>query len=475
MLTGEKTKYIQIKRVIQINVSLFFILCRYLHWKSIIFIYVSMDNFDLSKFKHIHFVGIGGISMYLLAIYCKDFGIKVSGSDIHSGKYTNICRDNNIKVYIGHRRSNINGADLVVHTSAVDRHNVEICEAYSRGVKVIDRADLLAYICTKYKHVIGISGTHGKTTTSAMIYHILRESGKKVSCHIGADIDNAKLDPNDEYLVLECCEYNKSFLKFPCNIGVVLNIDNDHLDCYGNMYNLRNAFKTFLKRAKTRFVFDNATTTCIKTKAIRIKPSEIVGINKFIYNDRKFVLDNVYGEHNINNATVAVGVCLNLGLSYSKISKALKTFKPAGRRCQVLGKIKNCDIITDYAHHPSEIECMYNSLKLKYDQVYIIFQPHTYSRTKLLLHEFVKFFSGKDNVYIFKEYSARESKNKGYSAKQLCEYLDNATYIKNYRSLKKVFDSLELMDKSCVALIGAGDINEMGVRLIKENKDIKQV
>ena len=427
-----------------------------------------MNNFSLDKFRHVHFVGIGGVSMYLLALYCKDYGLEVSGSDVAKSKYTDICKRRGVKIYIGHKRKNINSADLVVHTSAVNCSNVEIMEAVEREIKVIDRAELLAYICKKFKCVIGISGTHGKTTTSAMIYHILRESGKKVSCHIGADIKDARLDPSDEYLVLECCEYNKSFLRFNCDIGVVLNIDNDHLDCYQNMYNLRHAFNTFLKRAKTRFVFDNMSTSYIKGRVTRIKPAEVVGVNKFVYNERKFVLDNVYGEHNINNATVAIAICLHLGLSYTKIYKTLRTFVSAGRRCQELGVVGSVDVITDYAHHPSEIECVYNSLRLKYKHVYIIFQPHTYSRTKLLLHDFVKVLGGIDNLFIYKEYPARESKNKGYSAKQLCGYMDNAKYIKNYRQLKQSINDLTFNNNTCIVFVGAGDVNLVGERFVKD-------
>ena len=406
--------------------------------------------------------------MYLLALYCKDCGIIVSGSDIRASKYTKICKENGIKVTIGHKRKNIDCADLVVYTGAIDQNNIEIAEALKRKIQTIDRADFLAEICKKFKYIIGVAGTHGKTTTCAMIYHILRESGKNVSCHIGADIDGARLNPNDEYLVLECCEYNRSFLRLYYNMAVVLNIDNDHLDCYGNMYNLRNAFKTFLKRAKTRFVFDNPSTKCIKNRAIRIKPAKSLGINKFIYNDRKFVLENVYGEHNINNATVAVGVCLNLGLSYTKVYRALKTFKPAGRRCQLLCQVNGADILTDYAHHPSEIKCLIEGLKLKYDNIYTVFQPHTFSRTKLLIHEFVKLFSVVDNLWIFKEYSAREHKSKGYSAKQLCEYLDNAVYVKNYIELKKLLPINQLTSSDCVVFVGAGDVYDIGLKFVKK-------
>ncbi|MBQ3502134.1 MAG: hypothetical protein IJA72_00510, partial [Clostridia bacterium] len=345
--------------------------------------------------------------MHLLAIYCKDLGLEVSGSDIKKSKYTDNCKNVGIKIYIGHKRKNIECADLVVYSGAVDEANVEIREAIKRKIKVVDRAEFLASICKRYKYVIGVAGTHGKTTTCAMIYHILRQCGKNVSCHIGADIDDAKMNSNDEYLVLECCEYNRSFLRLYYNVAVVLNIDNDHLDCYQNMYNLRNAFKTFLKRAKTRFVFDNSTTKCVKNKCQRIRHANMLSANKFVCNNKRYVLDNVYGEHNINNATVAIAVANWSGISYTKIYRALKTFKPAGRRCQILANIDGMDIITDYAHHPTEIENVYNSLRLKYDKVYVIFQPHTYSRTKLLLHEFVGLFSGINNIIIYKEYSAR--------------------------------------------------------------------
>ncbi len=428
-----------------------------------------MEDFKIEDFRQIHFVGVGGISMYLLAIYCKDCGVQVSGSDIKASKYTDICKGKGIKIYIGHKRRNISAADLVVYSGAINEANVELVEARKREIKVIDRAELLAHICKKYKYVIGVAGTHGKTTTCAMIYHILRESGKSVSCHIGADIENARLNPSDEYLVLECCEYNRSFLRLNYNIAVILNIDNDHLDCYQNMYNLRNAFRTFLKRADTRFVFDNSTTKCIKNKSIRIKQAKVIDINKFMCNNKKFVLENCYGEHNINNATVAVAVCSGLGLSYTKIYKALKTFKPAGRRCEMLGKIAQCDIIADYAHHPSEIECLYKSLKCKYNKVYMVFQPHTYSRTKLLLYEFVGLLSRLEDIFIYKEYSARESKNRGYSAKQLCKYLDNAKYLNKYKELKKEFSIIKNDGiNSCIVFVGAGDIYSVAKRLVAE-------
>lgn len=427
-----------------------------------------MNNLVLENYKHIHFVGIGGVSMHSLAMYCKDLGMLVTGSDLCKNKYIDNCKDYGITTYLKHKRKNVHGADLVVHSAAINESNIEIIEARARGIKVVDRAELLASICKRFKCVIGISGSHGKSTTSAMIYHILRESGKRVSCHIGADINNSRLNPTDDYLVLECCEYNKSFLKFNCDIGVVLNIDNDHLDCYQNMYNLRNAFRTFIKHCTTRLVLDNASTKCVKSKARRIKSPKVITDNKFIYNDRKYVLNNVYGVHNITNATMAISVCMEVGLSYTKIYKALKTFKAVGRRCQLIGKYNTMDVILDYAHHPTEIQALYTSLQAKYKNICLIFQPHTYSRTKILLYDFVKLFVDKSNIIIYKEYPARERENQGYSANRLSKCIDNAVYCGSYHSLKKQLLDKEIMEGGCIVFVGAGDIDNIALKLVQE-------
>lgn len=406
--------------------------------------------------------------MHSLAIYCKNLGMIVSGSDIDRNKYVDMCENNGIKTYIKHKRKNIDGADIIVYTLAVDECNIEIIEGRKRGIKVVSRAELLECICKNYKCVIGVSGTHGKTTTSAMIYHILKQSGEKVSCHIGGEIDDMKLNPHDKYLVLECCEYNRSFLKFNCDIAVVLNIDNDHLDCYGNMYNLKNAFKTFIKRAKTKFIFDNPTTKCIKLKANHIYKAKMISLDTFEYYNKKYIIDNVFGSYNIDNATVAIAICSYLGVSYTKISKAIKSFKPVKRRCELLGKLKGVDVITDYAHHPTEIKCLYQNLQLKYNNIYLIFQPHTYSRTKLLIKEFVQLFKNMPNFIIFKEYKSRENKYMGYSAKQLSENVENSIYVKNYSQLKKILIENNFLPNSCIAFIGAGDINEIANKIIND-------
>lgn len=427
-----------------------------------------MKDLLLDNFKHIHFVGVGGVSMHSLAIYCKQYGKTVSGSDVVKNMYTNKCKAQGITVYHKHKISNIKGADLVVYTSAIDFSNIELVEAERNGIKVVSRAEFLASICKNFKYVIGISGTHGKSTTSAMIYNILKSAGKKVSCHIGADIDGARLNPYDEYLVIECCEYNRSFLNFECDIGIVLNVDNDHLDCYTNMYNLRNAFVMFLKQTKTKFVYVNQTTSYINLKkVISVKPAQILKSNVFIIDDKKYSLTNVYGKHNIDDATVAVEVCKYLGISYANICKGLKCFSPVGRRCETISTINNCDIITDYAHHPTEIKALYESLQEKYKQIHLVFQPHTYSRTQILLKDFVDTLT-MDNLIIYKEYPAREHKDKGVSAKKLWQSLNvEAGYCKNVQQVVKYLTNIELNNNSCVVFVGAGDINLVAEKVSK--------
>ncbi len=407
--------------------------------------------------------------MHSLAIYCKQYGKTVSGSDVSKNEYTKQCKAQGIDVYYKHKRKNIEGADLVVYSSAIDFSNTELVEADRCGVKVVSRAEFLASVCKNFKCVIGVSGTHGKSTTCAMIYSILKTAGKKVSCHIGADVDGARLNPYDEYLVLECCEYNRSFLNFDCDIGIVLNVDNDHLDCYANMYNLRNAFIKFLKQAKTKFIYSCHTTSYINLKkVVSIKPPQILKSNMFMIDDRKYTLTNTYGQHNITNATVAVEVCKYLGVSYTNICKGLKKFEPVGRRCELIDNIQGCDILTDYAHHPTEIKALYDSLAEKYNQIYLIFQPHTYSRTQILLKEFIDTLA-MDNIIIYKEYSAREHKFQGCTAKKLWQSLNvEAFYCKSVGQVVDILKDVELQSNMCIVFVGAGDINQVGLKVSRK-------
>lgn len=412
---------------------------------------------DFNQQYNVHFIGIGGVSIHSLALFCKDCGWKVVGSDASTNKYTRLCQERGIKVFLGHKKEHIKSPDFVVKSSAIKDDNPELAYAKDLGIKVYDRAEFLNAILKKIPTVIAVSGTHGKSTTSTMIYEILKNAHKRVSCQIGADVDNANLSLNDEILVLEACEYNKNFLKFKIDIAVVLNVEKDHMECYGSFFQLKNAFLSFLKHAKKRYVFVSPTTDYITLKNLtKIEQPKIIK-NKFLFEKHKYMLDFLIGEQYIFDACVAIKVATDLGVPYKIIYETLKNFRPINRRQQLIGKINNhsksvdnkcansqtidensneatlgkdlsnkstskniiqhdTEIYIDYAHHPTEIKC--NLDAFSHYKTLCIFQPHTFSRTKFLKKEFVSVLSKCDCI-IYKEYSARETAKDGLSAYDL--------------------------------------------------------
>lgn len=420
-----------------------------------------MINFG--KKYNVHFVGIGGVSMHSLALFCKKLGWCVTGSDITNNCYVEKCKSEEIKVFIGHRKTNIKTPDFIVCSSAIKENNPEIRYAKKLSIKIMDRVQFLSLIIKEFKIVIAVSGSHGKSTTSAMIYSILRNAKKKVSCQIGAEIDNAKLDINDDYLVVEACEYNKNFLKFKVDIGVVLNVEKDHMECYGSFFSLKNAFLTFLKHAKTRYVFDNSSTDYINVNNLIKVSKPKCNKNKFVFDKRKYCLKYCLGEQYIHDATVAIKVCTDLGVNYKIIYDTLKNFRPLSRRQELIGEINGVDIYIDYAHHPTEIKCMVDSFKGK---VLFVFQPHTFSRTKFLKKEFIEVLSNID-IIIYKEYSAREKEDEGISAyelyKEVVKVNSNCQYADNLKDLEVLIKG-RICDK--VVFLGAGDIDLVAKKLL---------
>lgn len=408
----------------------------------------------------VHFVGIGGVSMHSLAQFCLSLGWKVSGSDVKKNSYTKNLVSMGVNVFVGHNKSNLIAPDFVVKTSAVKDDNEEITYAKKLGIKVYDRADLLAEITNQFKTVIAVSGAHGKSTTSAMIYQILRGSGKKVSCHIGADVENARFDLSDDILVLEACEYNKTFLKFKIDIGIVLNVDKEHIDSYGSFYNLKLAFKTFLNHAKKRYVFNTPKTKYLIMNGVEPISKPVIKSNCFLLDGKKYILDKSLGEQYLLDAVVAVKVCSDLGVDYDTMFAVLKSFKPLARRNQLIKSASGCNIYIDYAHHPTEIKYLIKHFGK--DSLYV-FQPHTFSRTKYLQKEFVEVFADV-NVAIFKEYSARESQIEGLSSFELFEKIKEKNSSATYIETEEQLSSINIKDYNNIIFVGAGDINEVAKR-----------
>ena len=405
-------------------------------------------------YKSVLLLGVGGISMYQIALALKDLGLKVYGYDIKESEYTKKCQNAGIEITTKFKREFLK-VDFCIKTPAVTKSKY-ITELKNLGTKIYDRAEVLSFLASKFKQVIAVAGTHGKSTTASLIYEILRADNRKVSCHIGADVFASRFNIEDDYLVLEACEYNKSFLNFYPTISVVTNVEADHIDSYGSLFNLKNAFSVFLRRGKVRFINNNQTTKYLK---------QVKDVIVALKTDLK-LKPKILGEHNFQNISTAVAVCKYLGVKDDVIINAINSFVGVPRRYEFLGIKNNSKIYIDYAHHPTEINCFYETFKEEHKDCVIIFQPHTYSRTKFLLKQFIDVLCKIENLIIFKEYPAREKPWKGVSAFELYELIKQKNpSVKYFASSKSLVKNLP--KNRAIAFVGAGNINEIAKKFIK--------
>ena len=267
------------------------------------------------EIRSVLFLGIGGISMHQLACAFNDLGIRVFGYDVKKSKYTKICEERGIRVL--HKFSKeVCNVDICIRTGAIKDDNKYIQYLKKNKVKIIDRAVALGWISKKFKTVIAVAGTHGKTTTSTLIYEMLRSAGNKVSCHIGADIKNIRFSLGDDYLVVEACEYNKSFLSLYPDIAVITNVEAEHMDSYGSIFNLRSAFISFIRRANTRIAFrDKSTKFLTKYKGIELVDNNLD------------VKPQLHGEHNKKNISLAMAVARKIGVPEIVIRRVVTSRK----------------------------------------------------------------------------------------------------------------------------------------------------
>lgn len=405
------------------------------------------------KVGSILFLGIGGISMHQLALAFKSMGVKVLGYDAKKTEYTRICENNGIMVTNKFGRDFLD-VDLCIKTGAITSGKY-LDTMKKRGVEVVDRAVALSWLSKKFKCVIAVAGTHGKSTTASLIYEILRDAGKKVSCHIGADVLLPRFELGDDYLVVEACEYNKSFLSLRPDIAVVTNVEREHLDSYGSLFNLRSAFTTFTKRANIRYAYDEKSTEFLKK----------CGKVNFVKDVEVAVTPKIKGTHNMKNIALAIKVAHDLGISEAEIARSVNTFVGVPRRYEKIGEVGESKVFIDYAHHPTEIKAFVDTFTDEFKNALIVFQPHTYSRTKVLLKDFIKVLGEIKNLVIIKEYPAREKKTQGMSAYELYLKLkdenNNVIYAKNIRTIEK-----EIKNHSAIAFVGAGDINQLAHKIV---------
>ena len=460
-----------------------------------------MPNIEhIKKYKNIHMIGIGGISMSGIAAILQNWGFTVTGSDASDSEAVQLLLKKGIKVVIGHNIEDVRNSDVVVYSAAIKQDDPEMLEAKKLGIPAIERADFLGEITRCYKDTICISGTHGKTTTTSMISLCFLDGLKDPSIQVGAllkPINGNYRVGNSEHFIIEACEYVESFLKFSPKAEVILNIDNDHLDYFKTFDNIKNAFIKYVKLLPNDgiLVINGDDKNCLDlrkytgakvyTYGIDNQESDFTaknisfdddGFAKFdVYYKNEFFVTiklSVPGRHNILNALACVALCTEYGIDRNDIVNSLEKFTGAHRRFEFKGKINgNVSVYDDYAHHPTEIQATYNSLSnKKYNKSWVIFQPHTYSRTKTLLDDFAKALINFDNIIILDIYAARERNTYNISSRDLVEKINSlgkeSKYLPDFENcVKYVKENIKPND--IVITLGAGTVTEIGPMLLK--------
>ena len=456
-----------------------------------------MTDINLGKKELVHFIGIGGIGMSGLAQIMKNMGFNIQGSDISKNKNTDNCKKAGIKILLGHSKRNISKATIVVRSSAIKKNNVELIEATRKKIPSYDRIEVLANIVALKKKIV-ITGSHGKTTTTSLVAKILSVAKLDPTIINGGVINsiknNAKLGKG-EWAVVEADESDGSFLKVPINYSIVTNIDKEHLDFYKNYENLKKAFLTFINKTppigKAILCLDDKNLRKIFKKT-KIKNYLTYGFSKNSHyqicntkhaidhtkfdlkiknsNSKSLYIKNIFlklvGDHNVLNATAAIGVSLNLGIKMTIIKKALKNFSGVQRRLTKVFQKNKIEFYDDYAHHPTEIESVINGIKKvsKGRKIIVIFQPHRYSRIKSLKLEFASCFKKVTSIILCPVYAAGEKKDKSYSQIKFAKLINKFSRaqvitIQNETELVKYFKK-NLINNEIVIGMGAGTISK---------------
>ena len=431
-----------------------------------------MKNIDLSKIKKAHFVGIGGIGVSAIARMMLAEGKIVSGSDSSDSLITKELEKLGAKIFLGHNAKNVaDDVDLIVYTPAVDFENPELKKANELNVPTLSYPEMLGII-SKNKYTIAISGAHGKTTTTAMIAKILIDANLDPTIIVGSLLKDSKSNfvaGKGGYFVVEACEYKKSFLEINPKIIVITNIDNDHLDYYKNLNNIKKAFAEFVsKLPEGGYLICDPNDKNLK-EVIKKTKAKIIDYTKIIAG---FNL-KIPGQHNIKNAKAALAVAEILNINKKETLKSLNGFSGAWRRFEYKGETKNGVIVyDDYGHHPTEIKATLKGAREFFGgkKIWCVFQPHLYSRTKLLLSDFGRSFSDADEVILADIYAAREDKDESINSKMLAEEIIKnggaAMYMESFDKIAKLL--AEKAEKGDVVItMGAGDIYKVGENLLK--------
>lgn len=447
----------------------------------------------------IHFIGIGGISMSALAEICLNKGYKVSGSDSNESYLLDKLRSQGANIFIGHEKEHLaDDVDMVVYTAAVHDDNAELIAAREKNKLVVNRATFLGQIMREYKNSIAISGTHGKTSTTSMLSTIFQYADLDPTILVGGNLSsiggNVKIG-NSDHFITEACEYVDSFLNFNPKISTVLNIEEDHLDYFSGLDEIKASFNKFGKLLPKDGYFiingddENTNDILHDVKATVIKYGTNLDndalIKNISFNEKGhgiFEVElngknlgvfelSVPGLHNIYNATAAILVAYVSNIELELIRENIKSYSGVGRRFEIKGKYNDALIIDDYAHHPTELKATLSAAKkMKKSKLWCIFQPHTYTRTKSLLNEFAEAFYSADKVIITDIYAARENDPGDIHSKDLVEKLyQNHVDVAYISKFEDIVDYLRdnVSSNDLVITAGAGPIYKVAEELVE--------
>lgn len=461
-------------------------------------------NLKSGDYSHIHFIGIGGISMSGLAEILLSNNYKVSGTDSKDSPIIKRLEKLGAEIFLDHKKENILEADLIVYTDAISKDNVELKAARDSKTQTIDRASFLGALMKNYTYSIAVSGTHGKTTTTSMLASITNHGNLEPTVLLGGQLDdiggNVKID-SDEYILTEACEYKGNILKYFPTMAIILNIDEDHLDYFSDLDHIIDTFKGYARNLKEdSYLLANIDDPSMG-EVIRESKAKLVtfgfskeadyraeevnysedGYPSFILNiknKKKFPLKlKVMGKHNIYNSLASIAAAHIYGVNIEEVLKNMSLYNGVHRRLEFKGNFNGAHIYDDYAHHPTEIKATLDALQNKKDgEIYCIFQPHTFTRTKALLNSFSESFKGADQVIITDIYAARESDTGEVHSRDLAKKIRgkdvNAIYLPSFKKIEEYLAS-NVEEDDIIITMGAGNIYTVGESLLDIEEESK--
>ena len=455
---------------------------------------------SLDNYKHIHLIGAGGVSMSAIAETLHTWGYYVTGSDSTKSEYTDKLVKSGIQITIGHDLTNSRNADLIIYSAAIKDNDPEMVLAKQLDIPIVTRGEFVGFLTRQYKESICVSGTHGKTTTTSMISLCFLEANLDPTIQVGAilkQIDGNYTVGGSDYYILESCEYMDNFLKFSPKTEVILNIDNDHLDYFKSFDNIKNSFIKYVSLVpEDGAVIANADDdSCLDLKEYTKGKFITYGINNEhanytaknishnalgysefdVYCNGNFYVHirlSVAGRHNVSNALACIATCSYYEISKDVIYSALLKFTGAHRRLEYVGSINGAQVFDDYGHHPTEIVATSKAIKDKdFNESWVIFQPHTYSRTKNLLDDFAKALLNFDHIIVTDIYAAREQNTFNISAKDLVNRVNDfgkeAIYMKDFNEIA-LYIRENVKNNDLVLTLGAGTVCEIGPKIVIE-------